>query len=114
MRPLALACLLVFAGSLSVAAESPPATGGAGAEAVAVYRGASANTASPIAVHRGSSVTPGYLVTSPFASLDPEAVGGRQLWLVDRAGDRLTNCRAWNTTLIGQRRIVCVRSPLPD
>lgn len=112
MRPLALACLLVVAGSLSAAAEGTPAAHAGGF--VAVYRGASANTASPIAVYRGSSVTPGYLVTNPLAPLGTETVGGRQLWLVDRAGDRLTNCRAWNTMLIGQRRIVCVRSPLPN
>ncbi|MFO1048911.1 MAG: hypothetical protein U1E52_13545 [Geminicoccaceae bacterium] len=112
MRPPALACLLVLASCLDAAAENRPSAPGTGS--VAVYRGGSSNTVSPVTVHRGSAAAPGYLATSPLASLDTETVGGRQLWLVDRAGDRLTNCRAWNTTIIGQRRIVCVRSPLPD
>lgn len=69
-----------------------------------------------VTVHRGSAIAPGYL--SPPASAtapETEAVGGRRIWFVDRANDRLVNCRAWNTTVIGQRRIVCTPSRrLPD
>ena len=69
-----------------------------------------------VTVHRGSAIAPGYLSAPALAAApETESVGGRQIWFVDRANDRLVNCRAWNTTVIGQRRIICTPSrQLPD
>jgi hypothetical protein len=77
---------------------------------------APARSPDAVAVHRGSAIAPGYLSTpASVAAPETESVGGRQIWFVDRANDRLVNCRAWNTTVIGQRRIICTPSRrLPD
>ena len=76
---------------------------------------APARSPDAVTVHRGSAIAPGYLSTPASAASETESVGGRQIWFVDRANDRLVNCRAWNTTVIGQRRIVCTPSRrLPD
>ena len=79
---------------------------------VAVYRGGQANVAPALPVYRGSAVRPAYLAQGPASA--PTTVGGRNLWLVDRAQGELTNCRAINTVNVGQRRIRCTRGRLPD
>ena len=100
--------LLVTATALALLAPLAPAVA---SEDLAPVRSPDAVT-----VHRGSAIAPGYLST-PASAAAPEtqSVGGRQIWFVDRANDRLVNCRAWNTTVIGQRRIICTPSrQLPD
>jgi hypothetical protein len=116
MRAYVVATALVLAGSLNPAAGSEDLAPNRSPDRVVVYRGSEGSHASPIAVYRGSAAPPGYLsAPASFAGPDTEPVGGRHIWFVDRANDRLTNCRAWNTTMIGQRRIVCTPSRrLPD
>ena len=79
---------------------------------VAVYRGGQANVAPALPVYRGSAVRPAHLAQAPVPAM--EMVGGRNLWLVDRADGALTNCRAINTVNVGQRLIRCTRGRLPD
>ena len=100
--------LLVTATALTLLAPLVPA---AASEDLAPARSPDAVT-----VHRGSAIAPGYLSAPALAAApETESVGGRQIWFVDRANDRLVNCRAWNTTVIGQRRIICTPSRrLPD
>lgn len=116
MRAYVVATALVLACSLNPAVGSEDLASARGPNTVVVYRGSGGSHASPIAVYRGSAAPPGYLSPSEStAEPDTEPVGGSQIWFIDRANDRLTNCRAWNTTMIGQRRIVCTRSRrLPD
>jgi hypothetical protein len=114
MRAYIVATAVVLLGPLTplVASESLATT--RHPSTVIVYRGSDADHPSPIVVHRGSAAAPGYLSTSSSrAEPVSEPVGGRQIWFVDRANDRLTNCRAWNTTVIGQRRIVCTPTRRP-
>lgn len=116
MRAYVVVMVLVLAASLDPAASSEDLAAVAGSGTVAVYRGSDRNNASPIAVYRGSAAPPGHLTAAASSAVpDAQSVGGRQIWFVDRGNDRLTNCRAWNTTMIGQRRIVCTPSRrLPD
>jgi hypothetical protein len=113
MRTLTALALLALAGPLPALADGevyqPPAVPGT----VAVYRGGSASTASPVTVYRGSAVRPGYLGAQASRAA-VETVGGRRIWFVDAAQDRLTTCRVVNTFNVGDRRIRCTRSRLPD
>ncbi len=112
MRAVTMLALLTLGASLPARADAdvyePPAVPGT----VAVYRGGTGDPPSALTVHRGSAVRPAYL--APSAGSAAEAVGGRNLWLVDRSQGELVSCRALNTTVIGQRRIGCTAGRLPD
>jgi hypothetical protein len=113
MRMLAALALLALGGPLPALADSdiyqPPSAPGS----VAVYRGQSAGTASPVTVHRGSAIRPAYLAgAAPAAPV--ETVGGRRIWFVDRSQGQLTSCRVVNTFNVGDRRVRCTRGRLPD
>ena len=114
MRVLSVLVLLAMAGPIPAQADSdvyqPPAAPGT----VAVYRGSAGPAASGVTIHRGSAVRPAYLARASRAVPAAEALGGRNLWLVDRGEGTLASCRTVNTTVIGQRRIGCTSGRLPD
>lgn len=112
MRALGFVCLVALAGTTPAMADTDRFQVPRSPGFVAVYRGSEANVVSPVPVYRGSAVAPARLV-APRGQRG-EALGGRQLWLVDRVGDELTNCRSINTTMVGGRRIVCTRARLPN
>src|SRR5215207_8930237 len=96
MRPIALAALAVFVLPLTALADSTVYTPPRPPGSVAVYRGSSANVASPVAVYRGSSVRSRYLATPP-APAPAAAIGGERIWFVDPATGELTGCRLVST-----------------
>lgn len=114
MGRLALAGLVLLLGTgASLAQEEPayrppepPRTG------VVVYRGSVPNLPTSVAVYRGSAAPPAYLAPRRPAPTS-QAVGGRRLWLVDPAADRLTACAVGGTGLVGERVIRCVKRRLP-
>ncbi|MGD9509396.1 MAG: hypothetical protein AB7I59_25525 [Geminicoccaceae bacterium] len=116
MRAFFIALAFVLSGALNPVAASEDLAPVGSPDRVTIYRGGQYDHPSPIAVYRGSAAPPGYLATTALsAGSEIGPVGGRQIWFVDPAQDRLTNCRAWNTTMIGQRRILCTPSRrLPD
>lgn len=114
MRAYLAVTALVLAAPLNPAAGSEDLAPVRGSGMVAVYRGGERSDVSSIAIYRGSAAPPRHL-SAASAMPEAQSVAGRQVWFVDRGNDRLTNCRAWNTTMIGQRRIVCTPPRhLPD
>jgi hypothetical protein len=110
MRAYVVITVVFLATPLNPAVGSEDLAPVRGSDTVAVYRGSERSNAPPIAIYRGSAAPPRYLTAATSAASDAQTVGGRQIWFIDRGNDRLTNCRAWNTTMIGARRIVCTPS----
>jgi len=112
MHALGFVCLVALAGTTPAAADTDRIQAPRSPGVVAVYRGSEANVVSPVPIYRGSAAAPARLAAAPGQGR--EALGGRQIWFVDRAGDELTNCRNIRTTMVGGRRIVCTRTRLPN
>ena len=112
MRPNVLAVLALLGLPVSALADGTGYTPPHPAGLVAVYRGASANLALPVAVYRGSAVRPAHLATRPTA-VPVAAVGGERIWFVDPAAGELTGCRLVATYTVGVNRVRCATAALP-
>lgn len=69
-----------------------------------------------VRVFRGTPVTPmiGTASEAPAPSGALDVASGERLWLVDRAAGTLSVCTLVYTTQVGERRIDCDRSQLPQ
>jgi hypothetical protein len=111
MRPAPVALLALtlpwpaLAGDATYLPPRPPGT-------VAVYRGASANVAPPVAVYRGSAARPGYLAPPPEPP-PVTTVGGERIWFADPVQDELVGCRLLQTFDVGVNVVECTRRSLP-
>ena len=112
MRALAIVCLVALAGTTPATADTDRTQAPRSLGVVAVYRGNEANVVSQVPVYRGSAAAPARPTTAPGQA--GEALGGRQIWFVNRADDELMNCRNIRTTMVNGRRIVCTRGRLPN
>ena len=112
MRRNTLAALVLLVLPVSALADGTGYTPPHPAGLVAVYCGASANLASPVAVYRGSAVRPGFLAAQPTAA-PVAAVGGERIWFVDPAAGELTGCRLVATYTVGVNRVRCTTAALP-
>ena len=50
----------------------------------------------------------------PAASAEPRTAAGRTLWRIDETRSTVVGCRLEGTMMVGQRRVRCARSRLPE
>ena len=93
-----------------------PAAAWSAKDDVTVHRGATAFSAemkNGVEVIRGPAVPVQRYNPSRAMSGTIRAVAGEHLWLINDAGDRLTNCRVRRTTQVGRSVIRCQSRSLP-